>query len=384
MNENVRGSIPSPNNPVVGIDASRAISGAPTGTEGYSSHLIRAVLPRLAARYRPRLYFRDAPESDAFPNAENRVIPFPRLWTHLRLSWEMVRQPPDLLFVPAHVLPLVCPAKTLVTVHDLGYRYFPESHLLRQRLYLDWSTRRNARIATHILADSIATREAIVREYGVDAAKITVAYPGYDSDLAPVRDQETLSAVQARYGITAPYILFLSRIQPRKNVLRLVNAFAQVLSRHRDLTLVLAGPTGWLASPIEARIRELGIETRVCFPGYIAEKDKAAMISGARVFAYPSLYEGFGFPALEAQACDVPLLTSTTSSLPEVVGDGGLLVNPLDENAIAKGLLRLLEDENLRQTLITRGRANLQRFSWTGTARTVMDVIDWMLLDCTA
>lgn len=369
----------SRHNPVVGIDASRATSDAPTGTEGYSYHLIRALLPHLAARYRTRLYFRDAPDPNTFPGVEARVIPFPRLWTHARLSWEMLRQPPDLLFVPAHVLPLVCPVKTLVTVHDVGYRYFPDAHPRRQRLYLDWSTRRNVRAATHVLADSMATRDAIVREYGVAEGKITVAYPGYDSDLAPVRDRDTLVAVQARYGINAPYILFLSRIQPRKNVQRLVNAFSQVLSRKPDLTLVLAGPAGWLSSPIEARVRELGIEARVRFPGYVAAEDKAALISGARVFAYPSLYEGFGFPALEAQACDVPLLASNTSSLPEVVGEGGLLVDPLDENAIALGLLRLLEDEDLRRTLVTRGRANLQRFSWPQTARTVMDVMDTLL-----
>lgn len=365
--------------PVVGIDASRAISTASTGTEGYSYHLIRALLPRLAVGCHPRLYFREAPDAGTFPDAEHCVIPFPRLWTHLRLSWEMVHHPPDLLFVPAHVLPLVCPEKTLVTVHDLGYRYFPESHPPRQRLYLDWSTRRNVRAATHVLVDSIATRDAIVREYGVYPGKITVAYPGYDSDLGPVRDQETLAAVQARYGIHAPYILFLSRIQPRKNVARLAGAFAQVSARHPELTLALAGPQGWLASPIEARIRELGIESRVRFTGYIAEADKAALISGARVFAYPSLYEGFGFPALEAQACGVPLLSSHTSSLPEVVGDGGLLVDPLDEDTIAEGLSRLLDDVGLRQTLVARGRANLQRFSWSQTAQTVMGVIDRLL-----
>lgn len=365
--------------PVVGIDASRAVSTAPTGTEGYSYHLIRALLPGLEARYQARLYFRDAPAPGMFSGTEKRVIPFPRLWTHVRLSWEMVHRLPDLLFVPAHVLPLVCPAKTLVTVHDLGYRYFPEAHPPRQRRYLEWSTRRNVRVATHVLADSVATRDAIVREYGIDGSKITVAYPGYDGDLAPVRNGETLAAVRARYGINTPYVLFLGRIQPRKNVLRLVSAFSQALSRHPNLTLVLAGPVGWLASPIEAHVRELGLETRVLFPGYIDAADKAALISGARVFAYPSLYEGFGFPALEAQACDVPLLASTTSSLPEVVGDGGLLVDPLDEEAIAAGLLRLLEDEVLRRALIAHGRANLRRFSWAQTARTVMDVIEQLL-----
>ena len=365
--------------PTIGIDASRALSTAPTGTESYSYHLIRALLPFLDTHYRTRLYFRSEPEQEAFPGAELRIIPFPRLWTHLRLSWEMARYSPDLLFVPAHVLPLVRPKRTLVTIHDLGYRYFPEAHPRRQRLYLDWSTRWNARVADHILADSCATRDALVQAYSIDRAKITVAYPGYDSDLAPVRNAGVLAAVRARYAIPGPYILFVGRLQPRKNLVRLIEAFARLAPDRADLSLVLAGPAGWLAEPIHARVRELGLETRVLFPGYVAEEDKAAMLSGAQVFAYPSLYEGFGFPVLEAQACGVPLLASTTSSLPEVVGDGGLLVDPLDTSAIAEGLARLLDDADLRRDLVARGLENLRRFSWDATARTILTVIENLL-----
>ncbi len=362
--------------PTIGIDASRALSAAPTGTEGYSYHLIRALLPQLDAQYRTRLYFRSAPDPDAFPGAELRVIPFPRLWTHVRLSWEMVHRAPDMLFVPAHVLPPVRPKRTLVTIHDLGYRYFPEAHPRRQRLYLEWSTRWNARVADHILADSCATRDALVQEYGIAASKITVAYPGYNSDLAPVRDARILAAVQARYGISGPYILFIGRLQPRKNLVRLIEAFARLAPDRPALSLVLAGPAGWLAEPIRARVRDLELEGRVLFPGYIAEADKAALLSGAHVFAYPSLYEGFGFPVLEAQACGIPLLASNTSSLPEVVGDGGLLVDPLDTSAIAEGLARLLDDVMLRRTLVALGSANLRRFSWEATAGIVFSVIE--------
>ncbi len=362
--------------PTIGIDASRALSAAPTGTEGYSYHLIHALLPQLDAQYQTRLYFRSTLALDAFPGTELRVIPFPRLWTHVRLSWEMARHAPDLLFVPAHVLPPVRPKRTLVTIHDLGYRYFPEAHPRRQRLYLEWSTRWNARVASHILADSGATRDALVQAYGIAASKITVAYPGYDSALAPVRDAGMLAAVKARYGISGPYILFIGRLQPRKNLVRLIEAFARLAPDRPDLSLVLAGPAGWLAEPIRARVSELGLEARVLFPGYIADADKAALISGALVFAYPSLYEGFGFPALEAQACGVPLLASTTSSLPEVVGDGGLLVDPLDTSAIAAGLVRLLDDVMLRRTLVALGSANLRRFSWEATARIVFSVIE--------
>jgi glycosyltransferase involved in cell wall biosynthesis len=155
----------------------------------------------------------------------------------------------------------------------------------------------------------------------------------------------------------------------------LVGAFAQLVSSHPDLSLVLAGPTGWLAAPIRARVQNLGLAHRVHFPGYIAEADKAALLSGARIFAFPSLYEGFGFPVLEAQACGVPVLTSNTTSLPEVAGDGALFVDPHDENAIAAGLRELLESTSLRQDIIQYGSENLTRFSWKRTAHTVAELM---------
>lgn len=376
---------------IIGIDASRAVGAAPTGTEAYSAHLIHALAPRLASSHTLRLYCRETPPfalstggsvpqgAAPEPAIETRVIPFPRLWTHLRLSWEMALHPPDLLFVPAHVLPVVRPRRTLVTVHDLGYRRFPEAHPASQRRYLETSTRWNVRVATHILADSEATRDAIIEAYDVPAQKLTVVYPGYESDLKPVRDRDEIERIHHRYGIPGDYVLSIGRIQPRKNLTRLIEAFSRVLRDHPALTLVLAGPTGWLAEPIQARATALGVADKVIFPGYVASEDKAALISGARLFAFPSLHEGFGFPALEAQACGTPLLTSTTSSLPEVAGEGGLLVDPLKVEAIADGLRRLLNDQALGARLVTQGFDNLARFSWDMAARQVQAVIAKLL-----
>ena len=366
---------------IVGLDASRALSTAPTGTEAYSFHLIRALLPHLEASP-VRLYCRREPPPEvrtAFAGAEMRVMPFPRLWTHLRLSWEMLTHPPDLLFVPAHVVPPVHPTHALVTVHDLGYRVFPGAHPRRQRLYLDLSTRWNVKVASHVLVDSAATRDAVIEAYGVPAARLTVAYPGFDRTLHPVRDEAALASVRHTYGIPGPYCLFMGRIQPRKNLVRLIEAFARILSDHPGLNLVLAGPEGWLTKSIHQTVDALGLAARVHFPGYVAEEDKAALISGARVFVYPSLYEGFGFPVLEAQSCGVPLLTSRTSSLPEVAGEGALLVDPLDVTAMASGLNRLLSDVDLQRTLVAAGMRNLTRFSWESTAEVVSAVIREML-----
>lgn len=366
---------------IIGLDASRALSTAPTGTEAYSFHLIRALLPRLR-RHTVRLYCRQPPPPavrEAFQGAELRVMPFPRLWTHIRLSGEMIVHPPDLLFVPAHVIPPVHPRHTLVTVHDVGYRTFPEAHPWRQRLYLDLSTRWNVRAAAHVLVDSKATRDAVIEAYGAPAAKLTVAYPGFDRTLHPVRDPAALTAVRRTYGIPGPYLLFIGRIQPRKNLTRLIEAFARIAPDHPDLTLVLAGPKGWLTEPIHQTVETLGLGDRVRFPGYVAEDDKAALISGARAFVYPSLHEGFGFPALEAQSCGVPLLASRTSSLPEVAGEGALLVDPLNVGAIAAGIERVLSDADLRRALVAKGRENLARFSWERTGEVVRGVIGDLL-----
>jgi glycosyltransferase involved in cell wall biosynthesis len=357
---------------LIGIDASRAVAARPTGTEIYSLRLIEALLAR-ESPHRYRLYFRDAPQTDAFPGAELRTIPFPRLWTHVRLSWEMARRPPDALFIPSHVLPLIHPHASLVTVHDLGYLHFPEAHPVSQRLYLDLSTRWNARFAAHLLADSEATKADLVARYGSRPQKITVAYPGRDETLAPVRDPAAIEAVKARYGIADDYFLHLGTLQPRKNLARLVAAFATLQSQ---AVLVLAGKRGWLYDELFAQVQRAGLEQRVLFPGYVPDEEKAALLSGAVAFVFPSLYEGFGLPVLEAQACGCPVITSTTSSLPEVAGDAALLVDPTDTAAIAAAMRRVEEEPALREDLIKRGLTNVRRFSWIACAQVVLSVIE--------
>ncbi len=362
---------------LIGIDASRAVVARPTGTEVYSRRLIQALLElesqQTPVRHVFRLYLRDAPPADAFPGADLRVIPFPRLWTHIRLSWEMTRRPPDALFVPAHVLPPIHPGASLVTIHDLGYLYFPQAHPRLQRLYLDLSTRWNARAAACIVADSKATKADLVARYRTPPEKIVVAYPGYDDTLAPVRDPAVIEAAKARYGIAGDYLLYLGTLQPRKNLARVVEAFASLQS---GASLVLAGRRGWLYDDLFDRVRRLGLERRVRFPGYVADEDKAALLSGASAFVFPSLYEGFGLPVLEAQACGCPVITSTTSSLPEVAGDAALLVDPQDTVAIAAAIRRIAADSGLRTTLIEHGLVNVRRFSWEACARAALDAIE--------
>ncbi len=371
---------------LIGVDASRTTVPRRTGTENYALNLIRALLAlrgRDAIESRPffRLYFRRRPATDLFPTGgyvEQRVIPFPRLWTHLRLSWELRRHPPDLLFVPAHVLPPIRPRLNLVTVHDLGYRRFPQTHRRLSRLYLDLSTRWNARAATRILADSKATKADLVREYGTPADKIVVVYPGRDESLRRIEDPTVIAGVKAKHGIKGRYILHVGTLHPRKNLSRLIEAFAMCdfPPESRNLKLVLAGGKGWLYDEIFAKVKALDLTDRVIFVGYVPHTDLPALLSGAELFAFPSLHEGFGFPVLEAMSCGVPVVCSYTSSLPEVAGEATMLINPLDTSALAAAMTRLLTDTSLRVNLIARGYLRAQRFTWERAARQVMDVIE--------
>jgi len=307
---------------------------------------------------------------------EVRVIPFPRLWTHLRLAWEVSRHPPDVLFVPAHVLPMVCPVPAVVTVHDLGYLHYPETHRRLDRWYLDWTTRRHAHLAACVVADSGATRSDLIRHYQADPDRIVTVYPGHNMLLTRVDDPQAIAAVKMRYGIEGDYLLYLGTLQPRKNLIRLVEAFARLRPLAVDLRLVLAGKKGWLYDDLFPRVEALGLKGRVVFTGYVADDDKAPLLSGALALAYPSLYEGFGMPVLEAMACGIPVLTSNISSLPEVAGAAALLVDPLDVDAIADAMSRLINDVDLRNALVEKGYAQIRQFSWTKAAHEVLQVLE--------
>jgi glycosyltransferase involved in cell wall biosynthesis len=367
---------------IIGIDASRAGLAQRTGTEAYAYHLIRALLPLAAERdHRVRLYFNQPPPPDLFDpysHVETAVIPQRRLWTHTRLRAELRQRPPGVFFTPAHVIPVGVAVPSVATVHDLGYEYFPEAHTARQRAYLRWSTRHNGRRGRAVVADSEATRADLSRLYGVRPDKITVVYPGADPTLGPERDSERLAAVGPRYGIHSPYLLYLGTLQPRKNLLRLVEAFATSGLAANGYSLVLAGKQGWLAEPVLAAVAALDevMAKAVVLPGYIDPADKAALLTGATALTFPSLYEGFGFPVLEAQACGTPVVTSTTSSLPEVAGSAALLVDPLDTAALSTALRRIVGDEPLRAQLRRDGLANVGRFRWGDSAAAVLDVLE--------
>ncbi|MFQ5406909.1 MAG: glycosyltransferase family 4 protein [Anaerolineales bacterium] len=353
---------------LIGIDASRTTVAHRTGTEAYALNLIRTLLAA-GVDHRWRLYYRQSPISFLISpenRVENRVIRMPRLWTHIGLAAETARRPPDGLFIPAHARPLWCRVPTVVTVHDLGYVHFPEAHPRRQRAYLDWSTRHSARRSARLIADSQATRNDLTRFYGTPPEKVSVVYPGFDS--TPFAQTTAQPA-----GLPTEYLLYVGTIQPRKGLLPLLDALARVPNAP---PLLLAGREGWLSEQIRQRVSELDLESRIRFLGYVSDEELPALYAGTTAFVLPSLYEGFGFPVLEAMAAGAPVLCSDGGSLPEVAGDAALVTPAGDVDALVDGLRRILSDSPLRAHLVERGHEQVKRFSWDKAAAETLALLE--------
>ncbi|HRJ41062.1 MAG: glycosyltransferase family 4 protein [Caldilineaceae bacterium] len=392
---------------IIGIDASRALRARRTGTERYSLEIIRHLLALPEAQeHNFRLYLPDrgnadytdfadlrrgnpcslssvyTTDSQIGPEVELRYLPGRRVWSHTALAWEVIRHRPDVLFVPSHVIPFAPPRllpPSVVTLHDIGYRHFPGAHTASQRLYLELSTRWSSFAAQKVIAPSQATAEDLAHFYGTAEAKIRVIYEA--ATALTFREAATeLRSTGSDSGRfpegNLKYALYVGTLQPRKNLARLLDAYALLVRREAiDWDLVIAGGLGWLGEPFPRQAERLGLADRVHFPGYVADGALPGLFEKARFFAFPSLYEGFGLPVLEAQQMGVAVMTSNNSSLPEVAGDAALLVDPNDTEAIADAMLRLSRDESLRQELIAKGYENVKRFSWEKAARETLAVL---------
>jgi glycosyltransferase involved in cell wall biosynthesis len=277
---------------------------------------------------------------------------------------ELVTGAVDIFHSPDFVLPPLHRARTLVTVHDLSFIRYPECADVNLRAYLNKVVPRSVHRADLVLADSQNTKDDLVELLGVEANKIEVIYPGVEERFRPIEDQTVLEQVRRRYNLPPRFILGLGTLQPRKNFATLVEAFADLRFAICDLRLVIAGGKGWLYDEIFVAVERLGLEEQVVFPGFVADEDLPALYNLAELFVFPSLYEGFGMPPLEAMACGTPVVTSNASSLPEVVGEAGLIVEATDTRALAEAMKRVLEDNALREGMIAKGLEQARKFTW--------------------
>ncbi len=295
---------------------------------------------------------------------------------HLNLGLDRWLPRCEVFHATEHLLPRLKDARTVLTVHDLIYRLFPDYHLPLNKWFLNLFMPLFVRRADAIIAVSQCTKNDLMRHYDVAPEKITVIYEGVDARFRPITDRDALAAVRARYSLPQRYILYVGTLEPRKNLPTLLEAYAtlQAQSPIPDLQLVIVGRRGWLYESFFQRLRELNLEDQVILLGFIPDEDLPAVYSGADLFVFPSLYEGFGLPPLEAMACGTPVVSSDTSSLPEVVGEAGLMVDPHDVRALTEAIERALTDRHLRAELRARGLEQASRFTWEKTARQTLKV----------
>lgn len=349
---------------IIGYDGSRAFISSKTGTENYSYQLLKTLASidrsnQYVVYLRPDILHR----VDNWPgNFQFSIINFQFLWTQGGLALQTFKDNLDVLFVPAHTLPIIRRPglKTVVTVHDLGSEYLPYMHQLKQRLYLSIMQKYQLKTATKIIAVSKATKMDLVKRIGIRSDKIEVVHEGYDKKL-----------FKPHYNLKPKtYYLFVGTVQPRKNLERVIKAFSKFDS---DEKLVIVGQKGWMSEEIYKLPEKLRIESRIKFLGYVPEKDLPALYSGAIALVFPSLFEGFGLPILEAQACGCPVITSNLSSMPEVGGKGAIYVNPYSVEGIIRGIREIGE---MRKKLIKAGFENIKRFSWEKCARETLKVLE--------
>lgn len=374
---------------IIGFDGSRAFVKDRTGTENYSFHLLKNLI-KIDKKNKYIVYVRKITKdwTAVQHNVIFREIRLPRLWTQVGLATQTFKDKLDVLFVPSHTLPIIRKPglKTIMTVHDLGSEYLPETHQLKQRIYLGFMQKYQLKGASKIIAVSKATKKDLVERIGIKPGKIEVIYEGYDKSLFKPIKSDLLGNLLNQYELVSrKYFLFVGTVQPRKNLERLIKAFALHLRGVNKVKagdhlgggvkLVISGSKGWLADDIYRLPRRLDIENKVKFLGYVPDKDMPALYCGAVALLFPSLFEGFGLPILEAQACGCPVLTSNVSSMPEVAGKAALYVNPISVEDIIRGMIRI-KNKELRIKLMKRGFENVKGFSWDKCAEETLEVFE--------
>jgi glycosyltransferase involved in cell wall biosynthesis len=332
-------------------------------------------LPQAAADLSYLVYVGDGrarfPGWDARVSAWSTTRPSARvLWEQVVQPWSAWREKLNLLHAPAYVGPLVSPCPLVVTILDLSFYLYPEMLRPFNRVYLQRMTRRSVQQAAGVIAISRSSRDDLVRTLGVSADKIAVIPLGVDAEMHPQSDPSARIVFRRDHRLPERMILFLGTLEPRKNIVALLEAYA-LLRREYDIPqrLVIAGGKGWYYQQIDATVERLRLRDEVFFPGFVPQQELPFWYDAAELFVYPSLYEGFGLPPLEAMACGTPVVVGDAAAVAEVVGDAGVIANPRDPQALAASMLQVLSDPVLQRALRAMGLKRAQEFSWHETAR---------------
>ncbi len=296
----------------------------------------------------------------------------------VRISQDWLFPQIDLFHATDHLLPRLSRVRSVFTLHDLVFRFYPETHKLLNRWFLTLMMPRFLQAADAVIAVSEWTKKDAIELYGLDEDKVRVVYEGVNPMFRPA-SEDRISALRQKYGILKKFILSVGTIEPRKNLTSLLEAYRSLKDHEPELQLVIVGKKGWLYEGFFRRLRELSLEDDVIFPGFVPDEDLPPLYSAADLFVFPSLYEGFGLPVLEAMACGTPVVTSNASSLPEVTAEAALLVDPHDIGALIRAATAVLDSKELRGELRAKGPRQAAKFSWEKAARETLVVYTSLL-----
>lgn len=310
-----------------------------------------------------------------------KILKPKRLWTRIALPLALftAKYKPDVFFTPTHYIPRFTNVKRVVTIFDLSYLHFKEMFKKKDIYQLNNWTRYSLENSSHILTISNTTKKDIVKNYQIPSNKVTVAYPGFDANYyRPINDQLKINEMKNKYEIEGDYVIFVGTLQPRKNLIKLIESFLRI----ENLKLVIVGKTtgvgrqGWMFEQILERPKELGITEKVIFTGFVPTEELPYLVNGALAFVLPSLWEGFGITVVDAMACGIPVIVSNVSSLPEVVGDAGLFVDPNSVDQIEQAIRTITTDKKLHAKLSKKAIERAKKFSWQKMAKEVIKVLE--------
>ncbi len=367
---------------LIGIDANEAnLTAQRVGVNQYAFELLEALYAS-KTKHKFVIYLKNPPRNDLPAEKENwhyRVIPFPKLWTQTRLPFDLFfhKPRPDVFFSMTHYAPRIAPMPSVVAIMDLGFLQTPEQFTSRDFNQLKHWTGYSVRQAKKVIAISEHTKKDIMREYHKPPQDITVTYLAYDKKLfKPASKIVNEATHRLVHGEVKPYILFLGSLRPSKNIEGLIRAFAKLSLSELPVgtQLVIAGKKAWLYEQIFQLTRDLKLEGKVVFTGFVEESEKPVLMSQAAAFVMPSFYEGFGIPVLEAMACGTPVVVSNIASLPEVAGDAGIYVDPYDIDSIGRGIMEAIGPERSRR--VNKGLKRVKLFSWAKTAQLTLACLE--------
>ena len=365
----------------IGIDAT-ALPPQPTGAGNYIINLIRS-LNTLDSGDEFVVFVQQSRQHlfDLPPSSRLHWQVVPDKHPARRLVWEQIIFPGlvgqanlDLLHSLHYTRPYRLPCPSVVTFHDMTFFLYPHMHTLTKRVFFANTIRVSARRADALIADSESTRQDAIRLLGIPPGKISAIPLGVDEVFHPVHDVNLLADVRQRYNLPEQFILFVGVVEPRKNLSLLLKSYKTLVSEDITHPLVIAGRFGWMYNDLLRQIDALGLKDKIQFTGYIPQTDLPIVYNLADVFVYPSIYEGFGLPPLEAMACGTPVITTAISSMPEHVGDAGILIPAEDEWALSRAIHTVLTDRRLREQLSLKGSKQAANFTWKRTARETLQV----------